>query len=86
MTTNLNLTDMESCYKVFKASVIRKIQIKSNRFGVEPELTAKVARLGCKIYEVSISYSGRDYAEGKKITWKDGFSALWSILRFGIAD
>jgi glycosyltransferase involved in cell wall biosynthesis len=86
MTTNLNLTDMESCYKAFKTSVIRKIQIKSNRFGVEPELTAKVARLGCKVYEVSISYSGRDYAEGKKITWKDGISALWSILRFGIAD
>jgi glycosyltransferase involved in cell wall biosynthesis len=86
MTTNLNLTDMESCYKVFKTAVIRKIQVKSNGFGIEPELTAKVARLGCKIYEVSISYSGRDYAEGKKITWKDGINALWSIIRFGIAD
>jgi len=86
MTTNLNLTDMESCYKVFKTSVVRKIQVKSNGFGIEPELTAKVARMGCKIYEVSISYSGRDYAEGKKITWKDGINALWSIIRFGIAD
>jgi glycosyltransferase involved in cell wall biosynthesis len=84
MLTNLNLTDMETCYKVFKTSVIRNIRIKSNRFGVEPELTAKVARLKCRVYEVPISYSGRDYSEGKKIGWKDGFSAIWCIIRFNV--
>ncbi len=82
MLTNLNLTDMETCYKVFRADVIRKIDIKSKRFGVEPELTAKVARMGCRIYEVPISYYGRDYLEGKKITWRDGLAAVWHILRF----
>jgi hypothetical protein len=86
MFTNLNLTDMETCYKVFKTSVIKQIEIKSNRFGVEPEITAKVSRLKCRIYEVSISYSGRDYSEGKKIGWKDGVSAIWNIVRFGIFD
>ena len=86
MFTNLNLTDMETCYKVFKTSVIRKIHIKSNRFGVEPELTAKIAQLKCRIYEVPISYSGRDYAEGKKIGWKDGFSAIWCIIRFNLFE
>jgi glycosyltransferase involved in cell wall biosynthesis len=86
MLTNLNLTDMESCYKVFKTSVIRKIKIKSNRFGVEPELTAKFAKLKCRIYETPISYSGRDYSEGKKIGWKDGVSAIWSIIRFHFFD
>ncbi|MFC2173856.1 glycosyltransferase family 2 protein [Acidobacteriota bacterium] len=84
--TNLNLTDMETCYKVFKADVIKNIRIKSNRFGVEPELTAKVSRMNCRIYEMPISYSGRDYSEGKKITWKDGISALWCIIKFNLFD
>jgi glycosyltransferase involved in cell wall biosynthesis len=82
MFTNLNLTDMETCYKVFKAEVIRKIKIKSDRFGVEPELTAKISRQRCRIYEVPISYDGRDYSEGKKITWKDGIAAIYYIIRF----
>jgi len=86
MLTNLNLTDMETCYKVFKADVIKKIDIKSKRFGVEPELTAKVARLRCRIYEVPISYHGRDYSEGKKIGWRDGMAALWHILKFHFSD
>jgi glycosyltransferase involved in cell wall biosynthesis len=82
MITNLNLTDMETCYKVFRGDVLRKLSLKSRRFGFEPEFTVKVARLKCRIYEVPISYSGRDYAEGKKITWKDGLAALWHILRY----
>jgi glycosyltransferase involved in cell wall biosynthesis len=82
MCTNLNLTDMETCYKVMRGSVLRRITIKSRRFGFEPEITAKLARLRCRIYEVPISYSGRDYSEGKKIGWKDGISALFHILRF----
>jgi len=82
MLTNLNLSDMETCYKVFKADVARKINIKSNRFGIEPELTAKIARMRCRIYEVPISYYGRDYAEGKKITWLDGLAAIFHIIRF----
>jgi glycosyltransferase involved in cell wall biosynthesis len=82
MLTNLNLTDMETCYKVFRADVVRKINIRSMRFGVEPELTAKVARMGCRIYEVPISYYGRDYTEGKKISWRDGVAAVWHILKF----
>ena len=86
MFTNLNLTDMETCYKVFKAEVIKKIQIKSDRFGVEPELTAKIARQRCRIYEVPISYDGRDYSEGKKITWKDGIAAVYYIIRFRYWD
>ena len=84
--TNLNLTDMETCYKVFKSEVIKGITIKSNRFGVEPEVTAKVARGGWRIYEVGISYSGRSYEEGKKITWKDGAAALYCIIRYAVAD
>ena len=76
MFTNLNLTDMETCYKVFRNEVLQQIEIKENRFGVEPELTAKVSKLGCRIYEVGISYSGRTYSEGKKINWKDGVQAL----------
>lgn len=80
--TNLNLTDMETCYKVFRRDVLRKMTLKSRRFGFEPEVTVKVAKLKCRIYEVPISYSGRDYAEGKKITWKDGLAALWHILRY----
>ncbi len=80
--TNLNLTDMETCYKVFRGDVIRKIEIHEKRFGFEPEITSKVARMGLRIYEVGISYSGRTYAEGKKINWKDGCRALWTILRY----
>lgn len=86
MTTNLDLTDMETCYKVFRREVIQSIPLNSNRFGIEPEITAKVARRGYRIFEVPISYYGRDYWEGKKINWKDGFSALWTILRYGLFD
>jgi glycosyltransferase involved in cell wall biosynthesis len=82
MCTNLNFTDMETCYKVFRREVVEKLNIKSNRFGVEPEMTAKVARAGWRVYEVGISYSGRTYAEGKKITWKDGLKAILTIIRF----
>ncbi len=84
--TNLNLTDMETCYKVFRAEVLRNMRLRSNRFGIEPELTAKVARGKWRVYEVGISYSGRSYEEGKKITWKDGLKAVYSIIRFAIAD
>ncbi|MBM4289032.1 MAG: glycosyltransferase family 2 protein [Deltaproteobacteria bacterium] len=86
MLTNLNLTDMETCYKVFKVEVIKKITIKADRFGVEPELTAKVARQRCRVYEVPISYDGRDYSEGKKITWRDGIAAIYYIIRFRFWD
>ncbi|MFC1888825.1 glycosyltransferase family 2 protein [Thermodesulfobacteriota bacterium] len=86
MFTNLNLTDMETGYKVFKAHVLRDIELRSNRFGVEPELTAKIARKRHIIYELPISYSGRDYSQGKKITWKDGLVALYSIIRFRFFD
>ena len=79
---NLNLTDMETCYKVFKRDILSKITLKSDRFGFEPEVTIKVARLKARIYEVPISYSGRDYTEGKKIGWKDGVAAIWHMLRF----
>ena len=82
MFTNLNLTDMETCYKVFKAEIIKDISIKSDRFGVEPELTAKISRRRCRVYEVPISYDGRDYSEGKKITWRDGIAAVYYIIRF----
>ena len=84
MFTNLNLTDMETCYKVFRKEILAKIDIREKRFGFEPEITAKVAKLGCRIYEVGISYSGRTYNEGKKINWKDGVWALWCILRYNI--
>lgn len=86
MCTNLNLTDMETCYKVFRRDVIDRITVKSNRFGVEPELTAKIARLGVRVYETPISYYGRRYSEGKKIGWKDGVSAIYSIIRFAFFD
>ena len=86
MFTDLNLTDMETCYKVFKAQVLKPIRIRSDRFGVEPELTAKVARGGWRVYEVGISYSGRSYDEGKKITWRDGVKAIFAIVRFAFAD
>jgi glycosyltransferase involved in cell wall biosynthesis len=82
MLTNLNLTDMETCYKVFKAPLLKQFSIESNRFGVEPEITTKLARLKCRIYEVDISYSGRDYTEGKKINWKDGIAAFYWIIKF----
>jgi len=82
--TNLNLTDMETCYKLFKKEVINKVKIEEKRFGIEPEITAKVARLNVRIYEVGISYYGRTYKEGKKISWKDGFRAIYVILKYGI--
>jgi hypothetical protein len=82
MLTNLNLTDMETCYKLFRAEVVRDLEIRSNRFGFEPEITAKVSRGNWRIYEVPISYRGRDYSEGKKITWRDGIAALFWIVRF----
>jgi glycosyltransferase involved in cell wall biosynthesis len=84
MTTNLNLTDMETCYKLFRIEVLRGIEIEEKRFGFEPEITAKVARLGVRIYEVGISYAGRTYAEGKKIGWRDGVRAIWCILKYGL--
>ena len=84
MLTDLNLTDMEVCYKVFRRSVLERIRIEEDRFGVEPELTAKVAKLGCRIYEVGISYSGRTYGEGKKIGWRDGLRAIWCILKYNL--
>ena len=86
MTTNLNLTDMEVCYKAFKREVIQNIPLKENRFGFEVEITAKIARRKLKIYEVPISYYGRDYSEGKKIGWRDGFSALRCIAKYAFAD
>jgi glycosyltransferase involved in cell wall biosynthesis len=82
MLSNLNLTDMETCYKVLRRDVLQKINLKSPRFGFEPEITVKLAKLRCRIYEVPISYSGRDYAEGKKIGWKDGLAALFHLIRF----
>jgi hypothetical protein len=82
MATNINLTDMETCYKVFRRDVLQKIRIEEDRFGFEPEITAKVAKLHVAIYEVGISYYGRTYAEGKKIGWRDGFRALWAIVKY----
>jgi glycosyltransferase involved in cell wall biosynthesis len=82
--TNLNLTDMETCYKLFRSDILRQITIQEDRFGFEPEITAKVARLGARIYEVGISYAGRTYAEGKKIGWRDGVRALWCILKYNL--
>jgi glycosyltransferase involved in cell wall biosynthesis len=82
MFTNLNLTDMETCYKVFRREVIQSVVIEEDRFGFEPEVTAKVARAGWRVYEVGISYNGRTYAEGKKIGWRDGVRAVWCILKF----
>jgi glycosyltransferase involved in cell wall biosynthesis len=82
--TDLNLTDIESCYKVFRREVIQNITIEENRFGFEPEITAKIAKLKCRIYEVGISYYGRTYAEGKKISWKDGFRAMYCIFKYNL--
>jgi glycosyltransferase involved in cell wall biosynthesis len=83
MFTNLNLTDMQTGYKAFKAPLIKSIQIEEDRFGVEPEIVAKLAKLGCRIFEVGISYYGRTYDEGKKIGWRDGFRALYAIIKYG---
>lgn len=80
------LTDMETCYKVFKAEIFKKVTIKCNRFDFEPEITAKVLKQGVRLYELPISYYGRDYAEGKKITWLDGFDAIWALIRFRFCD
>jgi len=86
MLTNLNLTDMEVCYKVFRREILEGIRIRSNRFGFEPEITAKIARKKARVYEAPVSYSGRDYNEGKKIGWKDGVKAIWCILFFRFFD
>jgi glycosyltransferase involved in cell wall biosynthesis len=82
--TNLNLSDMETGYKAFRSEILKRIEIKSNRFGFEPEITAKIAKMGCRIYEISISYWGRDYTEGKKINWKDGLAAICWIVKYNL--
>ena len=84
MFTNINLTDMETCYKVFRSEIIKSLRIEESRFGFEPEITAKVARTRCRIYEVGISYAGRTYDEGKKVGWRDGFRAIWCILKYNL--
>ena len=84
MFSDLNLTDMDTCYKVFKREIIQSIDIKENRFGFEPEITAKIAKTKCRIYEVGISYYGRTYQEGKKIGWRDGFRAIYCILKYNL--
>lgn len=86
--TNLNLTDIETCYKVFRLEVIEEIgpKLKSPRFGIEPEITARIAKTKCRVFEVSVSYNGRTFAEGKKIGWRDGFKAIWCIVRYGLFD
>lgn len=82
--TNLNLTDMETGYKVFRASIIKKIRIRENRFGFEPEITAKIAKMDCRVFEVGISYKGRKYDQGKKINWKDGVWAMWCVIKYNL--
>jgi hypothetical protein len=82
--TNLNLTDIETCYKVFRGNVLKSIEIEEDRFGFDPEITAKIAKKGCRVYEVGISYYGRTYEEGKKIGWKDGITVLWSIVKYNL--
>jgi len=84
MFTNLNLTDMETCYKAFRREILQQIRIRENRFGFEPEITAKGAKLNCRIYEVGISYYGRTYKDGKKINWRDGFRAIYCILKYNL--
>lgn len=84
MLTNINLTDMETCYKVFRREIIQSIKIEENRFGFEPEITAKISKMGLRIYEVGISYYGRTYAEGKKINWKDGLWAIYCIIKYNL--
>jgi glycosyltransferase involved in cell wall biosynthesis len=86
MLTDLNLTDMETCYKAFDSALLKKIKLRENRFGFEPEFTAKVARARCRIFEVPISYSGRDYSEGKKIGWKDGIAAIYFVIKYRFCD
>ena len=86
MLSDLNLSDMEVGYKVFRREVLERLSLDSNRFGVEPELVIKTARLGCRVYEVPISYHGRTYAEGKKIGWKDGVRALWCLFKYAIKE
>lgn len=86
MFTNINLTDMETCYKVFRREIIQSVTIQEDRFGFEPEITAKIARMNCRIYEVGISYYGRTYAEGKKIGWRDGFRAIFAILKYNVFE
>jgi glycosyltransferase involved in cell wall biosynthesis len=83
VTTNLNLTDMETCYKMFRRDVLQRLELNEDRFGIEPEITAKLARLNVRMYEVGISYAGRTYDEGKKIGWRDGLRALWCIVKYG---
>jgi hypothetical protein len=82
--TNLNLTDMEVCYKLIRRELLERITIEEDRFGFEPEITAKLSKLGCSIYEVGVSYAGRTYAEGKKIGWRDGLWAFWCILKYNL--
>ena len=84
MFTDLNLTDMETCYKVFRREVIEQVHLCENRFGIEPEMTAKIARLRCRVFEVGIAYRGRTYAEGKKIGWRDGLRAIWCIFKYNL--
>jgi glycosyltransferase involved in cell wall biosynthesis len=84
MFTNLNLTDLESCYKAFRAPLLKNLDLREKRFGFEPEITAKLAKTHCRIYEVGISYSGRTYEEGKKVNWKDGFRAIYAIVRYNL--
>ena len=86
MFTNLNLTDLESCYKAFRAPLLKNLDLREKRFGFEPEITAKLAKTRCRIYEVGISYSGRTYEEGKKVNWKDGFRAIYAIVRYNLFD
>ena len=84
MFTNLNLTDLETCYKVFRAPLLKSLELREDRFGFEPEVTAKLAKTRCRIYEVGISYNGRTYSEGKKVNWKDGFHAIYAIIRYNL--
>ena len=85
MMTNLNLTDMETCYKLFRADIVKSLSLREKKFGFEPEVTAKISRIeGIKLYEVGISYYGRTYAEGKKINWKDGFRAIYCIFKYNL--
>jgi hypothetical protein len=86
ITTGLDLTDVETCYKAFRADVLKTIPLRSNRFGIEPEITAKIAKRNCVVFEVPISYAGRNYSEGKKIGWKDGYSAIYTILKYWFVD
>jgi len=84
--TNLNLSDMETCYKAFRREVIQSVRLQENRFGFEPEITVKIAKRRLRVYEVGISYSGRTYAEGKKVGWKDGMHAIWCLAKYGLRE